>query len=47
MAERRIAEDPDRVAFLYVDGHVHEYYGQHPLAKAKKRAASGGCRSHG
>jgi len=36
MAERRIAEDPDRVAFLYVDGHVHEYYGQHPLAKAKK-----------
>jgi hypothetical protein len=36
MAERRIAEDPERVAFLYVDGHVHEYYGQHPLAKAKK-----------
>jgi hypothetical protein len=36
MAQRRIAEDPDRVAFLYVDGHVHEYYGQHPLAKAKK-----------
>lgn len=36
MAERRIAEDPDRVAFLYIDGHVHEYYGQHPLAKAKK-----------
>jgi hypothetical protein len=36
MAERRIAEDPDRVAFLYVDGHVHPYYGKHPLAKAKK-----------
>jgi hypothetical protein len=36
MAERRIAEDPERVAFLYIDGHVHEYYGQHPLAKAKK-----------
>jgi hypothetical protein len=36
MAERRIAEDPERVAFLYVDGHVHPYYGQHPLAKAKK-----------
>jgi hypothetical protein len=25
-----------RVAFLYIDGHVHPYYGQHPLAKAKK-----------
>jgi hypothetical protein len=24
------------VAFLYVDGHVHPYYGRHPLAKAKK-----------
>ena len=24
------------MAFLYVNGHVHEYYGQHPLAKAKK-----------
>jgi transposase len=36
MAERRIAEDPERVAFLYVDGHVREYYGQHPLAKTKK-----------
>jgi hypothetical protein len=36
MAERRIAEDPERVAFLYIDGHVHPYYGQHPLAKAKK-----------
>jgi len=36
MAQRRIAEDPERVAFLYVDGHVHEYYGRHPLAKAKK-----------
>ena len=35
-AERRIEEDPERVAFLYADGHVQEYYGQHPLAKTKK-----------
>jgi len=36
MAQQRIEEDPDCVAFLYVDGHVREYHGQHPLAKAKK-----------
>ncbi len=36
LAQHRIDEDPDRVAFLYVDGHVREYHGQHPLAKAKK-----------
>jgi len=36
MAQRRIAEDPERVAFLYLDGHVREYHGQYPLAKSKK-----------
>jgi transposase len=36
MAQRRIEEDPERVAFLYVDGHVREYHGQYPLAKSKK-----------
>jgi transposase len=36
MAQRRIDEDSDRVAFLYVDGHVREYHGQHRLAKGKK-----------
>ncbi|MFO7906280.1 MAG: hypothetical protein R6U98_26720 [Pirellulaceae bacterium] len=36
MAQRRIKEDPDCVAFLYVDGHVRPYHGQHPLAKTKK-----------
>lgn len=36
MAQQRIDEDPDRVAFLYVDGHVHVYYGKSPLAKTKK-----------
>jgi transposase len=36
MARRRIAEDEDRVAFLYVDGHVREYHGKFPLFAAKK-----------
>jgi len=36
MAQRRIDDDPEIVAFLYVDGHVREYHGQQPLAKAKK-----------
>jgi hypothetical protein len=35
-ARRRIAEDEDRVAFLYVDGHVREYHGKFPLFQAKK-----------
>jgi transposase len=36
LARRRIAENPDRVAFLYVDGHVREYHGKFPLFEAKK-----------
>jgi len=36
LAQRRIAEDEDRVAFLYVDGHVREYHGKFPLFEAKK-----------
>ena len=36
MAQQRIDADPERVAFLYVDGHVRVYHGQHPLAKTKK-----------
>ena len=36
LAQRRIAQDADRVAFLYVDGHVREYHGKHRLGKAKK-----------
>lgn len=36
MARRRIAEDEDRVAFLYIDGHVREYHGKFPLFEAKK-----------
>ena len=36
VARRRIAEDEDRVAFLYVDGHVREYHGKFPLFQTKK-----------
>jgi transposase len=36
LARRRITEDAQRIAFLYVDGHVREYRGKHRLAKAKK-----------
>jgi transposase len=36
LAKRRIDQDRRRIAFLYVDGHVREYYGKHPLSKAKK-----------
>jgi len=36
LACRRIAADEERVAFLYVDGHVREYHGKFPLFEAKK-----------
>jgi transposase len=36
LAKRRIQHDAERVAFLYVDGHVREYHGKHRLGKAKK-----------
>jgi len=36
LARRRIHKDTERVAFLYVDGHVREYHGKHRLGKAKK-----------
>ena len=36
LARQRVAEDEDRIAFLYVDGHVREYHGKHRLFKAKK-----------
>jgi transposase len=36
LARQRIADDEDRVAFLYLDGHVREYHGKFPLFKAKK-----------
>jgi hypothetical protein len=32
----RLTQQADRVAFLYLDGHVREYSGQEPLSKAKK-----------
>jgi len=36
LARRRVAADEDRVAFLYIDGHVREYHGKSPLFMAKK-----------
>jgi hypothetical protein len=36
LARLRASQDEDRLAFLYVDGHVREYSGQAALAKAKK-----------
>ena len=36
LARRRIAADEERVAFLYLDGHVREYHGKFPLFQAKK-----------
>jgi hypothetical protein len=32
----RLSQQADRLALLYLDGHVREYTGQEPLAKAKK-----------
>jgi len=34
LAELRIEQDRERVGYLYVDGHVREYHGKHPLGKA-------------
>lgn len=36
LARLRISQDEERLAFLYVDGHIREYSGQDALAKAKK-----------
>ena len=36
LAEQRIAQQQEAVAFLYIDGHVREYHGQEPLGKTKK-----------
>jgi transposase len=36
LARLRISQDEDRLAFLYLDGHIREYSGQEALAKAKK-----------
>lgn len=33
MAKRRLEEQPERIGFLYLDGHVREYHGKGSLAK--------------
>jgi transposase len=40
LARLRLAQDEQRLAFLYVDGHVREYSGQERLAKTKKAQRS-------
>jgi len=40
LARARLAQHAERVAFLYVDGHVREHSGQETLAKTKKAQRS-------
>jgi transposase len=40
LARLRLSQDDDRLAFLYVDGHIREYSGKAELAKAKKAQRS-------
>jgi hypothetical protein len=40
LARLRLSQDDERLAFLYVDGHVREYSGKADLAKAKKAQRS-------
>jgi transposase len=40
LARLRLAQDEDRLAFLYLDGHIREYSGKAELAKAKKAQRS-------
>ena len=40
LARLRLSQDDERLAFLYVDGHIREYSGKADLAKAKKAQRS-------
>ena len=40
LARVRLSQDKERLAYLYVDGHVREYSGKEALAKAKKAQRS-------
>lgn len=40
LARVRLSQDEERLAFLYLDGHVREYSGKEPLAKTKKAQRS-------
>jgi hypothetical protein len=35
-AKHCISEDPERVTFIYLDGHARIYHGKHSLSKTKK-----------
>ena len=40
LARLRLSQDEERLAFLYLDGHIRAYSGQAELAKAKKAQRS-------
>lgn len=40
LARLRLSQDEERLAFLYLDGHIREYSGKAELAKAKKAQRS-------
>jgi transposase len=40
LARLRVTQNEERIAFLYLDGHVREYSGKEPLAKTKKAQRS-------
>jgi Transposase DDE domain len=40
LARLRLGQDEERLAFLYLDGHIREYTGKAELAKAKKAQRS-------
>jgi transposase len=40
LARLRLSQDEDRLAFLYLDGHIREYSGKAELAKAKQAQRS-------
>jgi transposase len=40
LARLRLGQDEERLAFLYLDGHIREYSGKAELAKAKKAQRS-------
>ena len=42
LARHRIDEDEDRIAFLYIDGHVREYHGETPAFQGEKAPTPSG-----
>ena len=38
LARLRLSQDEERLAFLYIDGHVREYSGKAALPRPRKRS---------